>query len=198
MVREICNRYHREEKLKRVVRLAFLKYASGSGEGLGGESQVVRALVKDMMKQGIHLNCFKGLKGCDDLLEELWDKQIVEFVTQEDEEKLKIHYAILQDRERAERFLTGELVPVTDGLFIKEFVLFFDERVQYFITKEQDGEENIVAEGVLHKDERTKHDSAGRYENINEILMASALGEYDRLDGLLEEYYEKDYIGSRV
>ena len=33
----------------------------------------------------------------------LWDKQIVEFVTQEDEEKLKIHYAILQDRERAER-----------------------------------------------------------------------------------------------
>ena len=63
MVREICNRYHREEKLKRVVRLAFLKYASGSGEGLGGESQVVRALVKDMMKQGIHLNCFKGLKG---------------------------------------------------------------------------------------------------------------------------------------
>lgn len=198
VVREICNRYHREEKLKRVVRLAFLKYASGSGEGLGGESQVVRALVKDMMKQGIHLNCFKGLRGCDDLLEELWDKQIVEFVTQEDEEKLKIHYAILQDRERAERFLTGELVPVTDGLFIKEFVLFFDERVQYFITKEQDGEENIVAEGVLHKDERTKHDPAGRYENINEILMASALGEYDRLDGLLEEYYEKDYIGSRL
>lgn len=38
----------------------------------------------------------------------------------------------------------------------------------------------------------------GRYQLINDIALAKSLQDYDTMDELLEEYYKKDFLNSRL
>ena len=37
-----------------------------------------------------------------------------------------------------------------------------------------------------------------RYEMINDILISSVLEDYDTLDGLMDQYYRREYLGENL
>ena len=84
------------------------------------------------------------------------------------------------------------------GVFFKEFVLFFGETVQYYITEEKDGEEQLTESGTLQRSDETGDEEESRYRLINDIVVSRALQDRDTMDRLLEEYYRKDFIGGKL
>ena len=60
-------------------------------------------------------------------------------------QKIMIHFSL--DGEHYEQSLLNE---VYDGVFVKEFVLFFGESVLYYMTEQEKAEEKITESACLN------------------------------------------------
>ena len=84
------------------------------------------------------------------------------------------------------------------GIYVKAFILFFGEKLQYYITEEMDEEKQFTQSASVSRGEVLYGREENRFELINDIAAAGALHDYDTLDWLLESYYKKEYMVSKV
>ena len=75
--------------------------------------------------------------------------------------------------------------------------MFFGESLQYYITEEKDGNFQVTGSGTLLRSDNGLEDES-RYRLIDDIVTAEAMQDYDTMDELLEEYYKKDFLSSRL
>ena len=109
--------------------------------------------------------------------------------------KVCIHYAILHENGESQEYRCEYMKEVYGGVFFLAFVMFFGESLQYYITEERDGESQVTESGTI---QRGDDSGEGRYQLINDIALAKSLQDYDTMDELLEEYYKKDFLNSRL
>ena len=84
------------------------------------------------------------------------------------------------------------------GVFVKDFVLFFGESLQYYITEEKDGKAQLTESATIQKSDAGAVEEDSRYRLLNDIVMARSMQDYDTMDNLLEEYYRRDLMNSRL
>lgn len=195
--REIRNMSLRGEPVQRVCKLAYLKYFSENREEMDGEIlNMVRLLLEEMMAEGIYLNFFRKFAECRAFQQEMADKTIVEYRT-DPSVKVCIHYTVLHENGQADGYRSESMREVYGGVFFKEIVLFFGESLQYYITEEKNGEVQSTESGTVQKsDDGTEEES--RYRLLNDIIMARSLQDFDTMDDLLEEYFKRDFMNSRL
>ncbi|MCM1112456.1 MAG: DUF5717 family protein [Muribaculum sp.] len=200
--KEIRRLYLQQEEIQKVCKLAFLKYyAENAGELAAEETPVVKAFLQEMLTEKIHLNFFRRFAErkliSENMLREMLDKTIVEYRTRPGA-KVSIHYVVMREDGEASEYLTEPMREVTGGLCFKEFVLFFGESLQYYITEERDGEEQLTESGNLQRSDIRGNDADWRYEMLNDILISRTLEDYDTLDELMEEYRRREYLGEHL
>ena len=76
--------------------------------------------------------------------------------------------------------------------------MFFGECLQYYITEEMNGVEQLTESGTVQKSDIVDQENESRYSLINDIVISKALEDFDTMESLLEEYYRKDYLNSRL
>jgi len=195
---EIRNMHHRNEQVKKVCKLALLKYYAENKGECGEETRdVLEAYLREMMQEKIHLNFFKELKEFDYLTQELADKTIIEYRVHPGG-RARIHYVVLHDNGEAQEYLSEYMRDVYGGVCFKEFVLFFGETLQYYIMEESDGEEQLTESGNVQKSDIRNESDNSKYNLINDMVISKTLQDYDTLDGLLEEYYRKEYYNGQL
>nr|WP_302111319.1 DUF5717 family protein [uncultured Acetatifactor sp.] len=195
--REIRYMYQREEPVPLVCKLAYLKYFSENREEIDDEpDEMIQALLEEMLEKEIRLNFLRAFTECRDLRRELSDKTIVEYRTRP-QTKVCIHYAILHENGESQEYRCEYMKEVYGGVFFLAFVMFFGESLQYYITEERDGESQVTESGTIQRGDDSGGEE-GRYQLINDIALAKSLQDYDTMDELLEEYYKKDFLNSRL
>lgn len=195
---EIRNMYQRNEEVQRVCKLAFLKYyAENKEERREGVKAVLETYLRELLQEKIHLNFFKEFKEFDYLTGELFDKTIIEYRTRPGG-RARLHYVILHDNGEADEYLSEYMRDVYGGVCFKEFVLFFGETLQYYIMEESDGEEQLTESGNVQKSDTRNESDSNKYNLINDMVISKNLQDYDTLDGLLEEYYRKEYYNEQL
>lgn len=196
--REIWHMYQRGEPVQKVCRLAYLKHAAENPREVDQEAgTMVEAFLRQMLEEGIYLDFFRSFKEYRFLQQELSDKTILEYRTHS-KAKACIHYTLVQEEQESEDYRTEYMKEAYGGVFFKEFVLFFGETIQYYITEEKDGAEQLTESGTLQRSDDGGDEEEGRYRLINDIVVSRALQDYDTMDRLLEEYYRNDFVGSRL
>ncbi len=195
--REIRNMSLRGEPVQQVCKLAYLKYFSENREEMDAEILgTVSQLLEEMMAEGIYLNFFRKFAECRTLQQEMADKTIVEYRT-DPRVKVCIHYTVLHENGQADGYRSESMREVYGGVFCKEIVLFFGESLQYYITEEKDGEVVSTESGTIQKNNEASEEES-RYHLLNDIVMARSMQDFDTMDDLLEEYYKKDFMNSRL
>ena len=71
-------------------------------------------------------------------------------------------------------------------------------RDRYYITEELNGDEQLTESGTLQKSDIRGSESDSRYHLVNDIVISKTLQDYDTMDNLLEEYYRKEFLNSRL
>ena len=84
------------------------------------------------------------------------------------------------------------------GVFFKEFVLFFGESLQYYITEERNGEEMLTESGSLQRSDGSGYEEESRYRMINDIVISQSMEDFDTMDNLLEEYLKKEFLNEKL
>lgn len=193
--RDICLR---GEDMEPVCKLAFLKYyAENPGEMTDAEKPIIEKFLREWLDKGVYLNFFRDLKGFHYLTQVLGDKTIVEYCARPGA-KSTIHYVVVNENGEAGEYVAENLMEVYGGVCFKEFILFFGETLQYYITEDCDGEEQLTESGTIQKSDIVGEEHTNRYELINDMMISKTLQDYDTLDTLLEEYCRKEYWNQRM
>lgn len=127
----------------------------------------------------------------------LMDRTFIEYHGHPDS-VVRIHYLLSQENGDEDLYVTEEMRPVYGGVCSKEFVLFFGESLQYYIMEERGRVEQLMESGELKKSETSAPEPEGRFGRINEMAVSRSLGDYDALEGQLEEFYRKEYLDRQL
>jgi len=195
---EIRNMYLRGEEVQKVCKLAYLKYyAENAGERSEEVLHTAEALLREMLSEKIHLTFFREYHEFKELLNEMEDKTIIEYRAHPGA-RARIHYMVVHENGDAGEYLSEYMREVFGGVCFKEFVLFFGEKLQYYIMEEKDGEEQLTQSGTLQRNDFSDDIAGSRFGLINDMVISSAMQDYDTLDGLLEEYFRREYFNGEL
>ncbi len=190
--------YERGEKLHKVCKLALLKYFSENKEEMMPKVRRAAGLfLAELLEEGVCFAFMKEYVGEIPAMEAFVDKTVIEYRTKPGS-KVTIHYLIERGRYTENEYCQEEMKDMYGGVYAKAFVLFFGERLQYYITEEYEGEKQFTGSASISRGDVLYGEGDSRFELINDIAAAGVLQDYDTLNCLLSDYYKKECIVSRV
>ncbi len=177
--------------------LALLKEFSKHELLTEAEGELADFNIHKFVKKGLVLPFFKDFKGKIPLPPKLQDKFYVEYKTNP-QHKVMIHYR-MEGKSGEEDFISEEMKNEYFGIYIKEFVVFYNERIQYYITEEDEEGQVAVTESVIIRlDHIGSLDEDTRYNRINFMLTAIDMQEEKTLTDSMCNYVKTEYAIARV
>lgn len=176
-----------------ICRLALLKNYASENEWNQERKERAEKILQECAGQRLKFAFFRNLP--KELLQfcQMEDKVFVQCKA-EPEAKVTLHYFVEDSQgtgeERAE--------PVKEryqGIYNKEFVLFYGERLHYYFEIEKKGEISRTQEEVLTVEEGETTGSS-KYQMLNAMLKMKDQGRQKELETMTAEYVKKEYQAS--
>lgn len=198
LIQSIGHMYRSGRRFHPVCRIAYLKYYSGNkAEITDACREIITVFLQELLQQKIILPLFKEFQGYLPALERLADKTMLEYHAGPGH-KVVIHYMVIKEDGESQEYCKEEMKDIFGGICVKDFVLFFGEKLQYYITEEADGVEQMAESSSVSWSDTVTDIGESRFSMINDIMIGKTLQDYDTLDHLLGEYYRKDFMVDRL
>lgn len=190
--------YLEQVPLHLVCEIAYLRYYA---ENRSNQTDTVKkacvAFLHDLLAKQIVLPLYKEYQGYLPQMDAYLDKTMVEYRVSPGNRAV-IHYVIQSEGGQEEEYHKEEMRDMFGGICVKEFVLFFGERLQYYITEETDGGEQLTKSGTINKSDIGQENFESRFSMLNDIMIGKTLQDYDTVDSLLQEYYRQDHMVEEI
>lgn len=181
-----------------VLSMAFLKYYSKDTASLEEEVQKICAeLLQEFLEQDVFVSFFLSYTDICPVLELYTDHTYIEYYTDE-HVTMMLHFVDSQDNGENTDYRMEEMSEVFPGIYQKRLQLFWGDSIPYYITRVVDGQEQFCKNGQLVMIDHSVVSRRGRYHDVNEIVMALALGNYELAGRLTEEYEIKKYLVEHI
>jgi len=182
-----------------VCMLAFLKFHSQQVESLDDkQKKLCKAFLHELYaEKNITLPFLAKFKRISEDAAYIANSELIEYKGNPDS-TVVIHYIINRDEEESGDYVREEMKNMYGGIFVKEFLLFFGETLQYYVTEEYGNKEQLTESGTIQKSDALSEDSADRYAMVNDIAVAVTLKDYSTSRELLEEYAKKEFIAESL
>jgi len=196
MFEEMERLYKSEKRLSDICMLAWLEHiSSGDSEYKSGEkdelvSEFIRIL---MVKKGIVFPFFGKFRNVSTSAAQVYNQVLVEYRGTPGVRTV-INYVINMDDEETSGYSREDMTDMYGGIYVKRFVLFFGESLQYYITEEQGNGQQLTESGTVGKNDVPAHNDNDRYSIVNDVAIADTLKDYGTTLRLLEEYKYKEYL----
>ena len=169
--------------------IATLKYLSQKAELSEEEEKFADYHVNKLYEQKKVFPFFRDFYGKLSLPIHILDEHYVSY-TSNPEYEVKIHYLISSGYEEGE-YVTETMRDMFQGIRVKEFVLFQDEILQYYIS-ELRPEGEVITKSVSVKFDETMDNerTSSRYHMLNLMMIAQEMNEESTLIDMMREYVE--------
>lgn len=201
---EIIRLYGLSEEIPFICKLAATRYYAENKDEIGQdtffhglETQALGEFVSELTEKGITLAYFRDFEDIFPAAKQCSDKIVIEYRTHPDA-KVILHYMIEREEEEKAEYYTEEMKPVFDGVWAKEFVLFFGENLQYYIIEEWDGKQQLTESNSLQRSDIMEESVQTKFSLINDMVISETLQDYDTVDALIEEYFWQEYENSQL
>ena len=185
-----------DEELNRITKLALLKYYSGE-DSEDWNTSILEKLVNDELERKTCFPFFLTFENVVKNLQSFSDYSFVEYKGNPNGHVV-IHYCIEHDDGVATEYKKEEMKHLYGGLFVKSFILFCGETVQYYITEESQNMEQLTQSSVLTKSESDISAKPWRYTALNDCMVSKKLKDYVTVESDLVSYMEKDFLTRRL
>ncbi len=179
-----------------VCKMAYLRYyATDKGKGEEINEEVAVYFMKQLLSKDIFFPFYMEYQDLLPDMAQFIDKTMLEYRTTPGKTCL-VHYRM--DNDPGSDYKMSQMREMYDGIYVTEFVLFFGEQMQYYITEEGSDEESLTESGTIQKSDIVKEQLTGRFSLINDIMIGETLQDYDTVDSLILEYYKKKFICEKL
>lgn len=180
--------------MHRVCKMAFLQYyAENRHEQDDRIRQTCCAFLQDLLADRIVLPLYKDYQGYIPQMDEYRDKTLIEYRVRPGCRAV-IHYMIQDEESPKNEYQKEEMRDMFAGICVKEFILFFGERLQYYITEESEGESSPTRSNSITAGDLDQDDFESRFTLLNDIMIGKTLHDYDTVNHLLLQYYRQDFV----
>lgn len=195
---EFIHLYEQEGEVNDCIKLSLLKHFSEKAEVLSEkEKKMTEEFVNQLLRKQIYFSFYHKFLSFIPKLRMFAEQTIIEYRAKPDS-RIMIHYVCQDERESNVQYKKQEMTNMYGGIFVKAFLLFFGEQLQYYITEEADGNEQLTESGTISKSDVSREAGESRFVLLNDIVLSKTLQDYETLDRLMEEYVQKDYMVSQL
>lgn len=181
-------------ELNEACRLGLLKWYSKCSSLTGEKEQQAERLLADAAGRGKYFPFYKNLPQRMAVKYGYYDRTFLEYRSQKDA-RVMIHYGQWE----GSGYNECEMHQMYSGIFCKGFLLFFGEKLPYYIKEEQNGSFAVTQSGQLQSNDLCTSAEGSRYDLINdmvvswrmkdEITLEKRLDQYQCRDALVKEYF---------
>lgn len=181
--------FYREVQLQenQFCLIAVLRYLSRKSELSAEEKTFAEYNISRLYEKKMVFPFYSDFYGKITLPIHIMDEYYVEHIANPECE-VKIHYLISSGYETGE-YVTETMRDVFCGIRVKEFVLFQDEILQYYISEMRPEGEVIVKSASVSFDETMDYErTSSRYHMLNLMMIAQEMKEEGTLIDMMKEY----------
>lgn len=177
-----------------VCLLAWLKFHADRPELPENESLFAEYNIRRLVRRGIVLPFFLQYRNKVSLPDRLLNKLYISYHA-DPQKHIYIHYRLSQPISR--EYITQHLQDTFMGIHTKEFILFYHEELQYYITEGTDEEADITESFSLHYECEAPEEEDSNYSQINLMLMSMEMKDDSTMLAMMEEYAKREYMISQ-
>lgn len=189
----ILERYQHHMELNDACKLALLQALSEEPQQ-DEFYEIEDALLSEYTCRNMNFSFYKKLDKRLVQKYHLYDKVFLEYRT-DPKKHVVLHYSRDED---GENFIREDMPDVYDGIFVEQFVLFFGEVVQYYITEEYGNQVEVKESSRLTKSDVYTQKDESRYNLLNQMLMSNTLSDEKSLYHNMKQYAGFDEVTKKV
>lgn len=185
---QLADRLKKGQELPDVCRLGLLKYFAAEKDWFETQLKLADELLADYVERNICFSFFKQLDTRLLIKYQLYDKFFVEYHAAPGS-GIRIRFSLDGGEYQEE-----ELTEMYDGIFVREFVLFFGETLQYYVLEDDGPREKVTESGQIDNRDVPERQSGSRYAMLNEMLVHSTLQDNGKLRRLMKNYHGMQHV----
>ncbi len=190
-------RLHKDgEKLSRICKLSYALYYSTKGSA-SWNIPLLREIITKEIKSGVVFPYFLKFASEVPAVVPFTDRSFVEY-RGNGNSRVIMHYAIERENSDNAEYRKEEMDNLYYGIFVKDFILFSGDVVNYYITEESGNQEQLTLSATLTGADNSSCDVPWRYHVLNEAVMLREKAQEQRSAEVLEEYAHLEYITKKL
>lgn len=198
---EMARIYENEGDLPVVCMLAFLKYFAYNVKPRDITEDMAAHIRRYMqilyVEKGITMSFMQAFPDISDESRALSKHTIIEYKGLPNS-KVTINYLVFGENTEYYGYTRDEMREAFEGLYVRDFLLFFGDTLQYYIAEKNDDFEELSQSGSVTRNDADTSDYADAFNIINDIALATTLRDYDTAFCLLDEYKYKEYMTGQM
>lgn len=188
--------YERESEVDEVCHLALLKYYSEKKKLEEQEKNQVEELLEKYQQMGLRFSFFQNLPNVFRQSYQLDDSIIIEY-TASSMSKVTLHYAIGGIDAQELVFKSEPMKMMYQGVFSREFILFYGEALTYYVTEENRDRVTVTPKSTVTMPNLDRK-GRSRYQMINQMMAARILGKEAVLKETVRRYLQAEKIAEEL
>lgn len=194
----IYDLYRLGEQLNDACKLAILKYYTDKDSYSDSVKGMLKSFIADFMHRNTYFGFFMHYAELVPELTDYMDKTIIEYRTNPNY-KVTLHYIVESNgRMEEDDYHTEQMRNMFGGVYSKEFILFFGENLQYYITEEQGGKEVFTLSDAVSISDTSENRAESRYSMLNDMVVSQAVHDDNTLLELMKDYIETDAFSRKI
>lgn len=192
--------YQTGENLSVVCRLAYLKEKAEKAEQgnlTEEESGYAADFIKQLWNKQIFFPMFLKYRDYFSKLGIMDDRCYIEYKGSEGN-RVVLHYSVEREEGEEKEYRKEEMIHMYGGVYVKSFILFYGEKIQYYITEEDGRQEKLTRSSTLFRDEISPESQDDRFHLVNNMIISQDVQDYQTYGKLSEEYIHKNYLIERL
>lgn len=184
--------YHME--LNDACKLALLKYYSEKEQIDETQFKIEDELLSEYTCRNMNFAFYKKLDRRLVLKYHFYDKMFLEYRTNP-RNHVVLHYSRDED---GELFSAEDMPDVYDGIFVKSFVMFFGEMIQYYISEEYGNQVQVTESNRIVNNDVYSEEDNSRYNLLNQMMISNTLQDENALYHSMKQYAGFDEVTGKL
>ena len=176
-------------ELSDIAKMALLRWYSELDNIDEKRIQIVKELMLKLIKVGYVFEFYSKFTDKLEMPFELRDKMIFEYRTHKDS-YVELKYTFDSD-ESEDTYHTEMMEAQYEGIFTRPFVLFYGEKLKYYITEKTEYMDNLTESGTKEILSVDMDCETGRYELLNDICCSVELKDSKTLNEAIMDYEKR-------
>lgn len=198
VIQDLQRVVERQEELSKVCKLAYTRYYAENKKQINERiSHYLVRFLRELLEENLYFPYFKEYAEIIAFMHQFADKTMLQYKV-EDGRKAVIHYLMEKDAGSDGEYEKAEMRDMFGGICVVQFILFFGEKLQYYITESGGEKEQLTKSGTLSRNDTDREQRESRYNLINDIAIGRTLNDDETMEHLLLEYYEQDYMVKKL
>lgn len=185
-----------EKTLPLVCKMALTRYYSALQSLSEYQKNLGEEMVAELTRKDYVFPYFLRLAKKFKVPFEITDKTMVQY-RGNPRKRIVIHY-VYEDKEHKKKYIAEDMKNVYEGIFVKQFVLFYGENIQYYVTEEDDTKDEATETRTLGNQSIKLDKSEGRYELLNDIIASRYMHDNETFSKLVHTYAVTEYVTGQI